>query len=252
MTSTTDVHTLSGAYALDALDEQEAADFREHLSGCDSCCQEVRELRDAAARMGAVETIQPPPELRARVLAAADRTPQVPPVPRSEEPSVVTPMVRPDGATGRRRGRRWDRLALAAAAVLVVGGGAAGITQVLGDSESGQLTDADRVFQAEDARTLDEPTMNGGELIVAISDERGEMAVDTSELPELEDGRVYQLWTIGADDAAVSVGVIEAPGEKAAMRLPPEGSTVALTIEPAGGSETPTKAPIVQVEPGAV
>ena len=44
---TTDVHTLSGAYALDALSDQEAADFREHLRGCQACRDEVRELRAA-------------------------------------------------------------------------------------------------------------------------------------------------------------------------------------------------------------
>jgi anti-sigma-K factor RskA len=252
VTTMAEVHTLSGAYALDALDAEEAAVFREHLSGCAACTQEVRELREAAARMGAVEAVPPPPDLRARVLAAVDRTPQLPPVPRAEEPSVVTPLAGPDHEGGRTRGRRWGRLALAAAAAVVVGGGAIGIGQAVGGSDSERLSAAEQVFKAEDARTLDERTMNGGELLVAVSPERGEMAVDTAKLPALEGGKVYQLWTLGADDTAVSVGVIEAPGETAAMDMPPKGTKVALTIEPAGGSEQPTKAPIVEVEPAAV
>jgi anti-sigma-K factor RskA len=247
-----EVHTLSGAYALDALDAEEAAVFREHLAGCPACTQEVRELREAAARMGAVESVPPPPDLRAQVLAAADRTPQVPPVPRAEEPSVVTPPARPDHVGGQTRRSPWGRLALAAAAALVVGGGAIGIGQALGDSDSEHLSAAAQVFQAQDARTLDEPTMNGGKLLVAVSPERGEMAVDTAKLPALEGGKVYQLWTVGADDTAVSVKVIGTPGETAAMDMPPKGTKVALTIEPAGGSEQPTKAPIVVLEPAAV
>lgn len=249
MTTSADVHTLSGAYALDALDAVEAAGFREHLAGCDACTQEVRELRAAAARMGAVETVRPPAELRARVLAAADRTPQLPPPSSAEQGPVVAPLSRPERSATHRRRHRWERLALAAAAVLLVGGGAVGLGQLFGHSDSGQGDPAQRVFQADDATKLDEPTMNGGALLVAVSPALHEMAVDTSELPELGGGRVYQLWTVDADKTAVSVDVIESPGETAAMEIPPAGTTVALTIEPKGGSEQPTRAPIVAVQP---
>ena len=251
MTTAADVHTLSGAYALDALDAEEAAVFREHLSGCAACTQEVRELQVAASRMGAVEVVQPPADLRRRILAAADRTPQQPPPARVDDRPTVTPLHDPGREAGRRSGRRWDRIAVAAAAALIVGVGAVGIGQVL-DSEPEQLTPAEQVFRAEDATTLDEPTVNGGTLRVAVSPGRGEMAVDTAELPELEGGRVYQLWTVDADETAVSVAVVEAPGETAAMNLPVAGTQVAVTIEPAGGSEQPTNAPIVMLEPAAV
>lgn len=239
MNTMSDVHTLSGAYALDALDPEEAAEFRAHLEGCAACRQEVRELRRAAARMGAVETVQPPPELRVRVLAAADRTPQEPPPLREEATTPGT----------NRRGRRWDRLVLAAAAVLIAGGAAVGISQVMDDS--GPVTPAEQVFQADDARTLEEPTMNGGKLQVAVSESLDKMAVDTSGLPELSGDRVYQLWSLEGGDVTGSLGVFE-PGGTAAMPLPDNGVTVALTIEPAGGSEQPTNAPIVAVEPAAV
>jgi anti-sigma-K factor RskA len=239
----TDVHTLSGAYALDALDPEEAAEFRAHLEGCAACRQEVRELRDAAASMGAAEAFAPPAALRARVLAAADRTPQEPPPPRTEDV--------PDRTT--RRGRNRNRLVLAAAAVLIVGGGAVGLSRVLGESdEPGPGTSAEQVFRADDARTADEPTVNGGTLLVAVSPSQDRMAVDTSELPALTRDRVYQLWTISGGDVVKSVQVFEKPGETALMPLPGAGVTVALTIEPPGGSELPTKAPIVAVEPSAL
>ena len=252
----TDVHTLSGAYVLDALDPEEAAEFRAHLTGCEACRQEVRELRAATARMGAVEAVPPPPDLRVRVLAAADRTPQVPPPPRVEKPPAAAPLSRPDGRDATRTtrlGRRWNRLALAAAAVLVVGFGAVGVGRVLDDSsDSGRPTAAEQVFEAEDVRTVSQPTVNGGELLVAVSPSRHEMAVDTSELPELGGNRVYQLWTLEGGDDITSVGVFDEPGKTAAMALPDDGVTVALTIEPAGGSKLPTNAPIVEVEPAAV
>ncbi|NUR09976.1 MAG: zf-HC2 domain-containing protein, partial [Nocardioidaceae bacterium] len=68
---TIDLHTLSGAYVLDALSAEEAEEFRLHLEGCAACRDEVRELRQAAAEMGASEALAPPAALRARVLAAA-------------------------------------------------------------------------------------------------------------------------------------------------------------------------------------
>ena len=70
-----DVHTLSGAYALDALEAEEAALFREHLATCAACTEEVRELRAAAASMGEAEATPAPTQLRDRVLLAAQHTP---------------------------------------------------------------------------------------------------------------------------------------------------------------------------------
>ena len=78
------------------------------------------------------------------------------------------------------------------------------------------------------------------------------MAVDTSDLPKLDDGRVYQLWRIDSGEVITSVEVFDEPGDTAAMALPDEGVTVAVTIEPAGGSELPTDAPIVAVEPATL
>jgi anti-sigma-K factor RskA len=75
----TDLHTLSGAYAIDALSAEEAQAFDTHLEECQACRDEVRELQQAAALMGASEARAAPPALKARVLAAADQLPQLPP-----------------------------------------------------------------------------------------------------------------------------------------------------------------------------
>ena len=39
----TDLHTLSGAYALHALSSEEAEEFQKHLDACPACRQEVKE-----------------------------------------------------------------------------------------------------------------------------------------------------------------------------------------------------------------
>ena len=46
-----DIHTLSGAYALDALLDLERAEFERHLSACDACRAEVASLREAASHL---------------------------------------------------------------------------------------------------------------------------------------------------------------------------------------------------------
>jgi anti-sigma-K factor RskA len=236
---TIELHTLSGAFALDAVSHEEAAAFRNHLEECAACSQEVRELQAAAARMGEVETLLPPAALKARVLAAAERTTQKP-------PRV------PFGHTDDRRPRRWaPRLAAAAAAAVIAIAGGVGLSQ-LGDDDAAPPLAAPvvRVFGADDARTA-EVTTSHGPVRVATSAERGEMAVDTSDLQTLDSGHVYQLWSI-VDGTPVSVGVLADPGRGAAMALPGEGTEVAITVEPAGGSEQPTTEPIAEVDPAAV
>src|SRR5580658_2451994 len=74
-----DSHVLSGAYVLDALGESERDSFERHLQHCPLCEDEVRGLRETAARLGLAKTLDPPPQLRPRVLAAAYRTRQLPP-----------------------------------------------------------------------------------------------------------------------------------------------------------------------------
>lgn len=253
--SPVDVHTLSGAYALDALSPEERATFREHLTACQACRDEVLELRHAAARMGAAQWSVPPPGLRARVLEAAARTPQAPPAaPVPSAPAAQTTAAEPArdrvGAEEQRR-RRWPALLAAAAAVVALGiGGVVGLG-VLQPDEAELAAPAQSVFGAEDARTATVETVNGGRLTVGISEDRGEMAVDARELPELDSEHVYQLWTVG-DGETVSAAVLPADATGAAMGLPAEDTSVAVTIEPAGGSEQPTTEPIATVDPATV
>lgn len=66
--SNAELHTLTGAYALQALPEAERRDFERHLGDCEACAVEVRELSETATRLGLAVARTPPPELRERVL----------------------------------------------------------------------------------------------------------------------------------------------------------------------------------------
>ncbi|QNN54798.1 anti-sigma factor [Nocardioides mesophilus] len=246
----TELHTLSGAYALDALSAEEAAAFRTHLEACAVCCEEVRELRQAAASMGASEAVVPPASLKARVLAAADRTPQLPP-PVTEQTAPVAEERAPvvELAAVRRRPRRtW--LAAAAAAVVLVGGGAIGIAQ-LGEDQTPMAAGVSEVFSAADHHeaSVDTPY---GQVRVATSPGRNEMAVDARDLKPLEAGKVYQVWSI-TGELPSPVIALEGKVKGASMPMPPKGTKVAITIEPAGEpAKRPTSDPIVEVDPSQV
>lgn len=237
---TTDVHLLSGAYALDAVGEEESAAFRTHLEDCHSCRTEVAEFRRAAASLGASKAGHPPAHLRPRILTAADRLPQMP-------PTVTDLHSRED----RRRPAWLPRLVAAAAAVAVVGGGASYVLQ-RGEPDTTLAAPVSQVFKAPDAHTKAVTTARGT-VVVATSPSLGKMALDTDQLKSPPQGRVYQMWaTEGADGPMTSVGFLTDPAKGAAMEMPEEGVEVAITIEPVGGSTTPTGEKLVSLVPSQV
>src|SRR5690625_2205939 len=109
-------HTLSGAYALDALPPEESVRFEDHLAECDACVQEVRGFSETTARLASAAASPPPEELRSAVMAEISRTRQLAPPPaRMPEPP-----------------RRWGWgtiLALAACLVLILSLGAVVLDQ---------------------------------------------------------------------------------------------------------------------------
>jgi anti-sigma-K factor RskA len=76
-----DPHDLTAAYALDALDADEAEVYERHLGQCEECREQLAELNESAASL-AFGTVAPAPpaRLRASILdaAAAERTNVVP------------------------------------------------------------------------------------------------------------------------------------------------------------------------------
>jgi anti-sigma-K factor RskA len=100
-----DLHDLTAAYAVDALDGDEAEAYERHLSQCAECREQLAELNEAATALAfATVAPVPPVRLRASILDAA-----------AAERSKVVPLLR----------RRWVARGLAvgaaAAACVVVG-----------------------------------------------------------------------------------------------------------------------------------
>jgi len=237
-----DLHSLSGAYALDALEAGSEQDrFVRHLSRCQSCASEVRGFREVATAMAFAAAAEAPAELRGRVLAAAARTRQVP-------PEVA------GGSHARpRRSRAWvpwlsGVVATASIVVAVLFGFAQAHTQDELNQVKAENQAISLLLSAPEAKLLTHAVTNGGVATVVLAADRHELAVVTTGLPALPSGQVYQLWLIGKPKI-VSAGLLPPAknGQTPAVLATgvAKGDTLGLTVEPAGGSAQPTTTPIL-------
>jgi anti-sigma-K factor RskA len=229
-----EIHALSGAYAVDALDAAERALFEDHLASCAACRAEVASLRGTTALLGGLEDAAPPPALRDRVLAGIRTVRPHPPLGRQT-------------ATGRRRrpARRWLAGLAVAAAVL----GVAGVGTVVWEQQhesTGQLSVADRVLQAADAKRVSLTLPGGARASVIRSVSEGRAVLVTHNMPAAPSGRVYELWLQTPAGKMVPAGTMDKPGtEPVVLRGDATNATaVGITVEPKGGSESPTSEPI--------
>lgn len=107
------------------------------------------------------------------------------------------------------------------------------------------------VLAAPDAKTMREPVTTGGTATVVISRDMGRMVFTSSGLAELPDTKGYELWLMGPEGPRPA-GLLDRrqDGVSHPMTLAPldRDGHVALTIEPAGGSERPTTQPIMLAE----
>jgi anti-sigma-K factor RskA len=251
-----DVHTLTGPYALDALDEHERRQFEAHLAECPDCAHEVDELRVAAARLGIAAAQEPPDQLRARVLAQMAHTRQDPPLPAHPDPQVHR-------LESRQPTQRWTTRFLAAATGLATAAAVLfGMLTVRADQQRdtalAQLAGLRAQYQsvaqlagAPDARIATGTAAGGGTVTVLTSRTQNRAVLLVFDLPAPPPAHTYQAWLIGTGNPR-SVGLLApAAGSDAAPGAAPlvfdgvgYAGKIGLTIEPAGGSPQPTTTPV--------
>lgn len=235
-----DMHDLSGAYALDAVDQAERRRFERHLARCSSCRREVRELQEAASRFALAVSAQPPAGLRARVLRTV----------ASDAPRVSAPDTRP--RERHRPGWAW-RIAIpltaACLALAIVFGVLFAITQGRLNSSQTQEDAIADVLSAPGTRAISHKTSIGGVIAVDVTRAMREAVVTTRDMPWLPASEAYQLWVLRPHGKALSDGLLtRIPDHRTAPVLAADlvrGDKVSLTVEPAGGTAKPTTRPIV-------
>jgi len=254
-----DVRSQLGAFVLGALTPAEQAEVRAHLAVCSECAAEARALQPAADALAwSVDPVEPPPAVRQRILSSIAKPPATLPA----MPAVRT----------SRSLAPW--LASAASLALAVALGAyasqlRGRVQTLeqelrqailqvqaGERQTAQArlvaTDAQRqlsVLAAPDVAHVDlkgQAVAPQASARALWSRSRG-LLLSASNLPALPPGRTYQLWVISGKNPPISDGWIfksDAAGSVTKMFATPATlpapTAMAVTIEPDGGTTSPT------------
>jgi anti-sigma-K factor RskA len=220
-----DIHALSGAYAVDAVDDIERASFERHLASCATCRAEVASLRETSALLADAATTTPPPALRDAVLRDITRVRPLPPV----------------TAGGPVHRRRWFPALVAAVVLALVGVGGA-VWQPWRDDTSTTLTAADQVLQDPAAETYTQELPNGATATIVRSAKEHRAVIVTEDMPPAPDGKVYQLWLQTPAEDMVPAGLMPAGGSTALLEGDADDAIgVGVSLEPAGGSEQPTE-----------
>ncbi|MET8943359.1 anti-sigma factor [Streptomyces sp. NPDC004542] len=244
MTTTADLHRMTGAYALHALSGEELRTFERHLAGCEPCAQEAAELSATAARLGLAASVTPPPAMREQVLHRVSSV-------RQESPGALTAIRAGRAGVRARLLSRWA-LAACLAAAAALGGTTVWQHQRAEDAlrqahRAQQATDGiAAVLAAPDARTRTATLGDGATGTVVVSRGRDKAVFVASGMARPADGKVYQLW-FDDDGTMRSAGLMD-PGrtdQTVLLRGGVDGASgMGVTVEPAGGSEEPTSAPV--------
>jgi anti-sigma-K factor RskA len=238
---------LAELYALDAVSGEEREAIERHLSSArqderDMFNQRVRQAREALAVSFAAEE-EPPSDLLDRITAQ---------LPAQEAKASL-----PDelGAARERRDERRRPSAMrtwlvgvAAAAAIALGG--VGIGAYVAD----QNNPVNQVLQARDVRKASVDVAGGGTANVAVSSAKDAVVVTMDGVPAPPEGKVYQMWLIPKDGSApVSKGLMdaEALSRPALVTDIQSAAALGITVEPVGGSTSPTLPTVAEAPLGA-
>ncbi|MCU0261541.1 MAG: anti-sigma factor [Ilumatobacteraceae bacterium] len=219
---------LLGAYALDAVDDDDRRRVDDYLAVNPRAAAEVQEHREVATML-AFTGMDAPAGLWDRIASELEDTAPEP----GPELAKILPIER---AAERRRSRARTILpwlaATAAAAVVAVT-----VVSVFdrGESPGDPLTAAAEAARTDrDSRTA-ELRADGSDVVVeAVIDNDGHGFLFGDALPELGDDRTYQLWGV-VGEQVISIGILGPHPELETFTVRDDLVALAVTIEPAGG-----------------
>ncbi|MBF0671977.1 MAG: anti-sigma factor [Salinibacterium sp.] len=254
---------LAAAYALGALSAEERAEYEAWLLETPDATAEASAYADVASSLAlAAEPVEPSADLRASILAQVAMTPQLPAAPvssASPEPIESSdPVAAAPTRAEQRAASRWSRgavflVAAAASVLLFVGGGVVGSLIAQGqrnDFAIEQATALAELQAAADAQQAVTEMEGGGQVTLIWSAEQARSAIMVDAMPPAPEGKTYQLWYIRAGDP-IPDATFEAADEGKTWRVldgaMTGGDAVGVTLEPEGGSQEPSSAPLVVV-----
>jgi anti-sigma-K factor RskA len=103
------------------------------------------------------------------------------------------------------------------------------------------------VLAAPDVRATSDTDDRGRTLAVVASASEGRAVVTLSGYGEPSGDRVHQLWLVRPGAGPRSLGLLDGDTPLIASGLRPSVTSLAVTVEPDGGSDRPTSRPVVQL-----
>jgi anti-sigma-K factor RskA len=225
------------AYTLGALEPGAAAELERHAAGCERCREEMRWLTPAVdALPEGIERLQPPPELRARLLAE----------------------VRADGVRADERAATPSLLGRASNWLRELGSGPMGLRPVAGVAAALLVVAAVAGFAIGGGIGSDSGG-GGASTIVAgkapgvtaeMVNEGDSGTLHLANVKQLPGDRVLEAW-VRRDGEVEPVEALFVPDRegRASTELPDMNGVeaVMVTKEPSGGSATPTGEPLISI-----
>jgi anti-sigma-K factor RskA len=230
------------AYAIGALDAEEAAALEAHLQSCEVCRAELAEYRLISENLlTAIPPRPPSAALRKRLQS------QLPSAQKKSQPRLV-------GSFGQ-----W---AIGAALVLLLLVNLFSFmqmraiqsqqTDLLQQLQTNQFALSMLAYPETQTFPISGENTSGS---VLLDRERNTVALVMWHLPELSEKEVYQIWLIEPNGHRVSAGLFRPQADVAYTTQPVYAeqdlsrfTAVGVTVEPAGGSEQPTGPRLFKVD----
>lgn len=231
-------------YALGVLEEPELSELHAHLGrNCEVCTVEVRR---AAARVSVFATlapdVEPPKNLRGRVLASVGIVPQFRWNWMQTWATVAAAVVLALFWTEHIRRERVRNIAFQDA-----------MEQVKqSETEAARLKDVLALLNAPDTivRVSSEGAAQPPQGKVFLNPNRGVLLL-ASNLPPAPAGKIYEMWVIPAGGRPVPAGLFQSESNGTAVHLQKgpvdvaATGAIAVTLEAEGGAPQPTSQPII-------
>ena len=242
--SVPEIEELIGAYALDAVDDDEREAVEQHLAVCPRCRAELTAHREVAALL-AYDGAPAPTDVWDRIVISLEEPPPAMRL-RLDSPAEVVSL---DDRRARNRRQMFAAVVGVAAAIILV----LGLVVIRqGDNSPGQqlaierLVDEALATPGATTATLRPPEGVNGPVATAVVTPDGRGYLRAGELPELPANRTYQLWGV-VDDQAISLGVLGTSPDVASFHVDDANrvAAYAITDEAAGGVIASQNDPVV-------
>lgn len=243
---------LAEIYALDALSDEERGLIDQYVKDAPEGPEFLERVRAARETLAVSFTAEeePPAGLFDNIMERIAKETAAPaaadPAAPAAEAAAVDELAAARAKREERRqsgARRWI-IGAAAAAVIALGG--IGVGAYVAE----QNDPVNQVLQAQDVQKQSASVPGGGTATISASSAKDSFVVLMDGVAPAPEGKVYQLWTLPKDGSApVPQGTMDAQtlSRPAVVKGLSSASSVAITVEPAGGSRAPTTAPVLVV-----